>query len=331
MAGLDALVVGRQHHPVTRLVGVRARRAGVEQRLALGLGVLEMAQQRLGVGELEIVPGIFLLGLQEDLAVADLAVALEAVEVQVVDVVDALDIHGQTLQPVGQLAGDGRAFDAADLLEIGELRHFHAVAPALPAEAPGAERRAFPVVLDEADVVQQRVDADRRERAEIELLQVRRVGLQDDLVLVVVLQAVGVLAVAAVLGPARGLDVGGVPRLRPERAQGGGGVEGAGADLHVVGLQHQAAVTRPIVVQRQDQPLEGTLGVEMRKCGGHGDASVDRSASPREALPKGQGERRGRAAPEGAQSARSGSLSSCPALMRAGSPLSCGFRSRISR
>ena len=52
-----------------------------------------------------------------------------------------------------------------DLLEVGELRDLHAVAPALPAEPPGAERRALPVVLDEADVVQLRVDADRVERA----------------------------------------------------------------------------------------------------------------------------------------------------------------------
>ena len=191
------------------------------------------------------MPRIFLLGLQEDVAVGDLLVALAAVEVQVVDVVDALHIHGEPLQPVGQLAGDRRAFDAADLLEIGELRHFHAVAPAFPAEPPGAERRAFPIVLDEADVVQQRIDADRRQRAEIELLQIGRVRLQDHLVLVIMLQPVGVLAVAAVLRPARGLHVGGVPAPRPERAQRRRRMEGAGADLHVVGLQDRGSHSPP--------------------------------------------------------------------------------------
>ena len=143
-----------------RLAGV-AGRAGGEDAGAFALGVLEMPVQDRGVGELEIVAGIFLLGLQEDVAIGDLLVALAAVEVEVVDVVDVLDIHRQPLQPVGQLAGHRRAFDAADLLEIGELRDFHAVAPAFPAEAPGAQRRAFPVVLDEADVVEQRIDADR--------------------------------------------------------------------------------------------------------------------------------------------------------------------------
>ena len=43
VAGLDALVIGRQGE------------LGVEQRLALLLGILEMAQQHLGVGVLEIM------------------------------------------------------------------------------------------------------------------------------------------------------------------------------------------------------------------------------------------------------------------------------------
>ena len=34
-------------------------------------------------------------------------------------------------------------------------------------------------------------------------------------------------------------------------------MEGAGADLHVIGLQDDAALLRPEALQRQDQPLEG--------------------------------------------------------------------------
>ena len=145
--------------------------------------------------------------------------ALAAVEVEVEDAVDALHVHRQPFEPVGQLARDRRAFEARDLLEVGELRHLHAVAPAFPAQPPGAERRRFPVVLDEADVVELGIDADGVERLEIEVLDVVGRRLQDHLELVVVLQAVGVLAVAAVLRPARGLHIGRVPRLRPERAQ----------------------------------------------------------------------------------------------------------------
>ena len=53
----------------------------------------------------------------------------------------------------GHLVEPRRAFDARDLLEIGELADFHAVAPAFPAQPPGAEGRTFPIVLDKADVV----------------------------------------------------------------------------------------------------------------------------------------------------------------------------------
>jgi hypothetical protein len=44
------------------------------------------------------------------------------------------------------------------------------------------------------------IDADRLQAAEVELLQVLRVGLQDHLVLVVLVQPVGVLAVAPSAG-----------------------------------------------------------------------------------------------------------------------------------
>ena len=146
--------------------------AGVEVFAARRLRHLELLEQHVGVGIFEIVPRVFLLGLQKDVAIGDLLLALAAVEVEIEDAVDALHIHREALEPVGQFARDRRAFEAGDLLEVGELRHLHAVAPALPAEPPGAERRRFPVVLDEADVVQLGIDADGVERFEIELLDV---------------------------------------------------------------------------------------------------------------------------------------------------------------
>ena len=63
----------------------------------------------------------------------------------------------------------GLQFDAADLLEVGELRHFHAVQPHFPAQAPGAERRVLPIVLDEAHVVLLQVEAERFQRAEVQI------------------------------------------------------------------------------------------------------------------------------------------------------------------
>src|SRR3546814_6422437 len=71
------------------------------------------------------------------------------VEGEIIDVVDPLNIHGEPLKSVGQFARYRLAIEAAHLLEIGELRHFHAVAPDFPAKTPGAKRRRFPVIRSE--------------------------------------------------------------------------------------------------------------------------------------------------------------------------------------
>ena len=179
---------------------------------------------------------------------------------------------------------DRRAFDARDLLEVSELADFHAVAPALPAQAPRAERRALPIVLDEADVVQARIDADGGQRLQVQVLKVRRRRLQDHLKLIIVLHPVGVFAVAAVLGPARGLHIGRVPALRAERAQRRRRMEGAGAHFHVVGLQDHAALLRPEPLQGKDEALERTFRAHMgRKCVHRQDRSREgglKSAGP---------------------------------------------------
>ena len=108
------------------------------------------------------------------------------------------------------------------------------------------------------------------EARQIELLAVGRRRLQDHLELVIVLQPVGVLAVAAVGRPARGLDIGGAPRLGPERAQRRRRMKGAGAHLDIIGLQDHAALPRPEILQLEDQRLKA-----------HGRASGTRPASAR--------------------------------------------------
>ena len=100
------------------------------------------------------------------------------------------------------------------------------------------------------------VDAECAQAVEIEFLDVRRAGFEHHLVLVVVLQAVGVLAVTAVLGPPRGLHIGGAPRLGADRTEKGGGVEGAGADFNIVGLEQDTALFVPEVLQAQDDFLK---------------------------------------------------------------------------
>jgi hypothetical protein len=167
-----------------------------------------------------------------------------------------LQVHRDALDAVGELARDRLAVDAADLLEVGELRDLQAVDPHLPAEAPRAEGGGLPVVLDEAHVVIERLGAERAQRVQVEVLDVERARLQDHLELVELLHAVRVLAVAAVGGAARGLHERDVPRLGPERAQEGGRVVGAGADLGVVGLHDEAAALGPELLQGEDDVLE---------------------------------------------------------------------------
>ena len=168
-----------------------------------------------------------------------------------------MQVHRKPLEPVRDLAGDRIAVETADLLEVRELCHFHAVQPDFPAESPRAERRILPVVLDEANVVAGEVEAERGERAEIEIENCRRRRLQHHLVLVIVLQPVRVLAVAAVFRAPRRLHVRRAPRLRAQRAQEGRGVRRAGAYLHVVRLQLCATLAAPVVLEGQDDLLKG--------------------------------------------------------------------------
>src|SRR6185437_7414483 len=114
-------------------------------------------------------------------------------------------IHRQSLEAVGDLTRDRPAVEAAHLLEVGELGDLHAVQPYLPAETPRAQRRGLPVVLDEADVVHQRVEAERAQTPEIQIQDIEGRWLDDHLELIVVLQPERILAIAAIRGPARGL------------------------------------------------------------------------------------------------------------------------------
>src|SRR5437763_5590516 len=92
--------------------------AFLEQRLAFRLGVPEVLLENRGIGIFEIVAGIFLLGLKEDIAVGDAIVPFPAIEAQVEHAVDILHIHREPLEPVSDLARDRMAIEPADLLEI---------------------------------------------------------------------------------------------------------------------------------------------------------------------------------------------------------------------
>ena len=245
-----------QHHFVAR-----QRQRLVEFDQALGFAFIEVEQfeQLVDVGVFEVVGGLLHFVLVEHIAVGHLAERAVSPH-QVVDRVHALQVHGQAFQAIGDLARDRVALDAAGLLEVSELRHFHAIEPDFPAQAPGTQGWRFPVVFDETDVVHQWVQAHMFQRAQVQLLEVVRVGLQYHLELVVVLQTVRVFAVAAVSRAATGLHISGVPGFRADGPQECGGVESAGAYFHIVGLKYHTTLLGPVLLEGEDQVLEGTHG-----------------------------------------------------------------------
>ena len=101
------------------------------------------------------------------------------------------------------------------------------------------------------------VQADSGKRPQVKLLGVYRRRLNEHLELIVVLHAVGVFAVAAVGRTAAGLRIAGAPLGGTERAQRGRGMEGTGTDLGVIGLHNDAALLAPVLLEAQDDVLEG--------------------------------------------------------------------------
>ena len=245
VAGLHHLLVGRQ------------RQVHFHQLLRLTLAGVETVEHFFHVGVFEVVGALLHLVLVVDVTVGHRLAVRAVGPDQVVDVVAVLQVHAQALETVGDLAQHRAAFQATGLLEVGELGHFHAIEPDFPAQAPRAQRRRFPVVLDEAQVVHQRVDAQCLQRIQVQLLDVVRRRLHRHLVLVVALQAVRVLTVTAIGRAPRRLHVGRIPAFRTDRTQEGGRVEGTGAHLQVERLDEHAALLGPELVQGLDQALEG--------------------------------------------------------------------------
>ena len=233
------------------------RQLALKAGMTLGLVVVKLLTHHLDVSDLKVVGAKLALVLQEHVAIGHRCAIGQIAPHQVVNGVDALGVHGDALQAIGNLDGHGVDLDTAHLLEVRKLRDLHAVEPDLPAKAPGAQGRALPVVLDKADVMVVGVQADSGKRPQVKLLGVDRRGLDEHLELIVVLHAVGVLAVAAVSRAAARLRIAGTPLGGTERAQRGRGVEGTGTDLGVIGLHNDAALLAPVLLEAQDDVLEG--------------------------------------------------------------------------
>jgi hypothetical protein len=88
-------------------------------------------------------------------------------------------------------------------------------------------------------------------------LNIVRCRLQHDLILIVVLQAIWILAVSSIRRPPTWLRIGCPPGLRTKGSEERGWMKGARPHLQIIGLMDDAALLGPVSMQREDEILEG--------------------------------------------------------------------------
>src|SRR6266436_6127294 len=174
----------------------------IQEVLGLLLVQFKFRPNRGGIAASKTVFGKLLLFHQPDVAVRFIRGPAK-----VVDTLDALEECANTFEAIGKFHGDGIEVDAPALLEVGELGDLQTIQQNLPADAPRAESRGFPVVFFKTNVVLFEVDADGTQTLQIEILGINRRRFKDYLKLEMLVEAIGIFAVATVGGPTTGLHV----------------------------------------------------------------------------------------------------------------------------
>src|SRR5262249_43495733 len=174
----------------------------------------------------------------------------------VINAVHILKKRSNALQAVSQLCGDWIQIQSPALLKISELGDFQAIQHHLPADAPGAERGSFPVVFFKLDVVFSQINPDGLQGLQVKLLHIFRRWLEDYLKLHMLVEAIGIVTVAAISRTARRLDISDFVRLRPQYAQKSLRGHRSSAHLHVIRLLQHTAALRPELLEAQNEFLE---------------------------------------------------------------------------
>src|SRR5262249_6074869 len=130
-----------------------------------------------------------------------------------------------------------------------------------------AERGRLPVILNEPDVVLLRIDPQLRQTLHIQRLNVVRRRLQHDLILIVVLHAVRVLAISSICRTPAWLRIGGPPRLRTKAPEERGWMKGARPHFKIIGLVQDTALLGPVLMQCENEILEGHEQSSRRNSG----------------------------------------------------------------
>jgi hypothetical protein len=239
----DAELVGRKCQP---LVAIR------QQPFALSLERLKRGHEHRDIAFFEIIGRELDFGFVMDVSVRD-----RFVPGQIKDVIHLLQIHSNAFRPVCDFDRNRIQFYATDFLEVGELGNLHPIETHLPAQAPGAERGGLPVVLNEPDIVLLRVNPQLGQTLQIQGLNVVGRRFQYNLILIVVLHAIRVFTVPSIRRTPAWLGIGGPPGLWAKGPEKRGRVKGSCAHLKIIGLKNDAALLSPIVMQCEDEILEG--------------------------------------------------------------------------
>jgi hypothetical protein len=96
------------------------------------------------------------------------------------------------------------------------------------------------------------IDAEGPQALEIDLLNIDGRGFDDDLILIIVLKAIGILSVSAISGATGGLHIGDLPGFRSQDPEKGGRVKSPCAHFNIIGLLNHTALIRPEPLQGKD-------------------------------------------------------------------------------
>ncbi len=250
MRAFQALIICRQNReePLPFLIGVP-----VSIENARGFALMQFKHLSRGgrIRNVEAVGGELLL-----FGKAHFSVAAVTRPPKIEDVIDVLEIGGDTVQTIGQLDRDGIQVDCAALLKIGELGDLQSIQQNLPANSPRSKRWRLPIVFLKTNIVFGKLDADGTKALEIQILYVCRRGLEYYLKLQMLVEAIGIFSVAAVGGPTTWLHIGHAIWVRPEDAEECFRVHGAGTHLDIVGLLKNAILIGPKFLKLKNQILK---------------------------------------------------------------------------
>jgi hypothetical protein len=90
----------------------------------------------------------------------------------------------------------------------------------------------------------------------VDVLDVMGSGLNDNLILIISLQAVGILGVATILRSAGRLDIGDAPGIIAEGTEESGGMHSSRSNLNIVRLEDEATLINPKLVQFAEKGLK---------------------------------------------------------------------------